>query len=155
MARHHNIYYNRSGRYPPQISISTQNMSQHLLTVTITILIITLTLLNHYKVCQLLLMSMGLGGHIIMIVMAIAIIIGWIRLHMMTSLVVQLIISTDMMTVMVSITTTGHLTITIVNYIKTNNKLLLITYYPLLLRQKPTNMIHLTIIIMIILMIII
>lgn len=101
MARHHNIYYNRSGRYPLQISILTQNMSQHLLTVTITILIITLTLLNHIKVCRQLLMSMGLGGHIIMvmIVMAILIIIAWIRLHMMKWLLQ--ITSTDMMTVMV------------------------------------------------------
>lgn len=72
MARHHNIYYNKSGRYPPQISISTQNMSQHLLTLTITILIITLTLLNHIKVCRQLLISILLGSHIIMIVMAIA-----------------------------------------------------------------------------------
>jgi hypothetical protein len=53
-------------------------MSQHLLTVTITILIITLTLLNHIKVCRRLLISMGLGSHIIMVMIVMAILIAMV-----------------------------------------------------------------------------
>lgn len=72
MARHHNIYCNRLGRYHHLISISTLNLCLHLLTVTITItIIITLILLNQYKVFQRRLISMVLGSLMVLTVMAI------------------------------------------------------------------------------------